>query len=251
MSRIKYIAGNWKMNKLSGEAVTLAKEIAEGAKDLGCRIMIAPPFTALSEVSKVVRGTNVLLGAQNMSNAVSGAYTGEVSPDMLIDLGVSVVILGHSERRTLYGETDAFINSKVKLALEKGLDVILCVGETLAEREAGKAAEIVSFQVENGLKDISVDFIEKITVAYEPVWAIGTGKTATADDAEAVHKVIREKLADMYSAEAAEKVLIQYGGSMKPENAAGLLAMPDIDGGLIGGAALKSESFLAILKCAE
>ncbi len=251
MSRIRYIAGNWKMNKLSGEAVTLAKEIAEGAKDLGCRIMIAPPFTALSEVSKVVRGTNVLLGAQNMSNAVSGAYTGEVSPDMLIDLGVSVVILGHSERRTLYGETDAFINSKVKLALEKGLDVILCVGETLAEREAGKAAEIVSFQVENGLKDISVDFIEKITVAYEPVWAIGTGKTATAEDAEAVHKVIREKLAEMYSSEAAEKVLIQYGGSMKPENAAGLLAMPDIDGGLIGGAALKSESFLAILKCAE
>lgn len=251
MSRIRYIAGNWKMNKLSGEAVTLAKEIAEGAKGLGCRIMIAPPFTALSEVSKVVRGTNVLLGAQNMSNAVSGAYTGEVSPDMLIDLGVSVVILGHSERRTLYGETDAFINSKVKLALEKGLDVILCVGETLAEREAGKAAEIVSFQVENGLKDISVDFIEKITVAYEPVWAIGTGKTATAEDAEAVHKVIREKLAEMYSSEAAEKVLIQYGGSMKPENAAGLLAMPDIDGGLIGGAALKSESFLAILKCAE
>lgn len=251
MSRIRYIAGNWKMNKLSGEAVTLAKEIAEGAKNLGCRIMIAPPFTALSEVSKVVRGTNVLLGAQNMSNAVSGAYTGEVSPDMLIDLGVSVVILGHSERRTLYGETDAFINSKVKLALEKGLDVILCVGETLAEREAGKAAEIVSFQVENGLKDISVDFIEKITVAYEPVWAIGTGKTATAEDAEAVHKVIREKLAEMYSSEAAEKVLIQYGGSMKPENAAGLLAMPDIDGGLIGGAALKSESFLAILKCAE
>lgn len=251
MARIKYIAGNWKMNKLSGEAVTLAKEIAESAKDLGCRIMIAPPFTALSEVSKAVKGTNILLGAQNMSNAVSGAYTGEVSPDMLIDLGVSVVILGHSERRTLYGETDAFINSKVKLALEKGLDVILCVGETLAEREAGKAAEIVSFQVENGLKDISAEFIGKITVAYEPVWAIGTGKTATADDAEAVHKVIREKLADMYSAADADKVLIQYGGSMKPENAAGLLAMPDIDGGLIGGAALKSESFLAILKSAE
>lgn len=251
MARIKYIAGNWKMNKLSGEAAILAKEIAEGAKDLKCRIMIAPPFTALSEVSKAVKGTNILLGAQNMSNAVSGAYTGEVSPDMLIDLGVSVVILGHSERRTLYGETDAFINSKVKLALEKGLDVILCVGETLAEREAGKAAEIVSFQVENGLKDISAEFIGKITVAYEPVWAIGTGKTATADDAEAVHKVIREKLADMYSAADADKVLIQYGGSMKPENAAGLLAMPDIDGGLIGGAALKSESFLAILKSAE
>ncbi len=249
MARIKYIAGNWKMNKLSGEAVVLAKEIVAGAKGLNCKIMIAPPFTALSEVGKVVKGTNVLLGAQNMSDKASGAFTGEIAPDMLKDLGVSVVILGHSERRGYYGETDSFINGKVKLAIEKGLDVILCVGETLAEREAGKASEVVTTQVAGGLKDVCESSLSHITIAYEPVWAIGTGKTATAADADAIHKVIREKLASSYSADAAENMVIQYGGSMKAENAAGLLAMPDIDGGLIGGAALKSDSFLAILKC--
>lgn len=251
MARIKYIAGNWKMNKTTAEAVALAKGIVEGAKDLKCKIAICPPFTVLSAVNTVVRGTNVLLGAQNMSDKVSGAFTGEVSPDMLKDVGVSVVILGHSERRSYYGETDSFINGKVKLALEKGLDVILCVGETLEEREAGKAESVVTSQVENGLKDISESLLSHIVIAYEPVWAIGTGKTATAADADAIHKVIREKLAVLYSADAAENMIIQYGGSMKPENAAGLLAMPDIDGGLIGGAALKSDSFVAILKCAE
>ncbi|MCQ2604232.1 MAG: triose-phosphate isomerase [Spirochaetia bacterium] len=251
MARIKYIAGNWKMNKLSGEAVALAQGIVKEAGNFDCKIMIAPPFTALCEVGKVVKGTNVLLGAQNMSNKVSGAYTGEVSPEMLKDLGVSVVILGHSERRGYYGETDEFINSKIKLALEQGLDVILCVGETLAQREAGKAADVVTSQVQNGLKDISECALEHITIAYEPVWAIGTGKTATAQDADAIHKVIREKLASLYSADAAEKMIIQYGGSMKPENAAGLLAMPNIDGGLIGGAALKADSFVALLKCTK
>jgi len=251
MARIIFIAGNWKMNKTTAEAVALAKEIVEKAKGLKCKIAICPVFTVLSEVNKVVQGTNVLLGAQNMSDKVSGAFTGEVSPDMLKDVGVSVVILGHSERRSYYGETDSFINGKVKLALEKGLDVILCVGETLEEREAGKAESVVTSQVENGLKDISESLLSHIVIAYEPVWAIGTGKTATAADADAIHKVIREKLAILYSADAAEKMIIQYGGSMKPENAAGLLAMPNIDGGLIGGAALKSDSFAAILKCAE
>ena len=251
MARIKYIAGNWKMNKTTAEAVALAKEIVDGAKSLKCKIAICPPFTVLSEVNKVVQGTNVLLGAQNMSDKESGAFTGEVSPDMLKDVGVSVVILGHSERRSYYGETDSFINAKVKLALEKGLDVILCVGETLAEREAGNAEIVVTSQVENGLKGIRGDLLSHIIIAYEPVWAIGTGKTATAADADAIHKVIREKLADIYSADEAENMIIQYGGSMKPENAAGLMAMPNIDGGLIGGAALKAESFLAILKCAE
>ena len=251
MARIKFIAGNWKMNKTTAEAVALAKEIVEKAKGLKCKIAICPVFTVLSEVNKVVQGTNVLLGAQNMSDKVSGAFTGEISPDMLKDVGVSVVILGHSERRSYYGETDSFINGKVKLALEKGLDVILCVGETLAEREAGKAETVVTSQVENGLKDISEGMLSHIVIAYEPVWAIGTGKTATAADADAIHKVIRGKLAEIYSADAAEKMIIQYGGSMKPENAAGLLAMPNIDGGLIGGAALKSDSFVAILKCAE
>jgi len=237
------------MNKLSGEAVELAEEIVAGAKGANCKVMIAPPFTALSEVGKVVKGTNVLLGAQNMSDKAFGAFTGEIAPDMLKELGVSVVILGHSERRGYYGETDSFINGKVKLAIDKGLDVILCVGETLVEREAGKAADVVTTQVAGGLKDVCECSLSRITIAYEPVWAIGTGKTATAADADAIHKVIREKLASLYSVDAAENMVIQYGGSMKAENASGLLAMPNIDGGLIGGAALKSESFLAILKC--
>ncbi|MDX9801140.1 MAG: triose-phosphate isomerase [Spirochaetia bacterium] len=245
--RKKYIAGNWKMNKLSTEAASLAAEIVKGAKNAKCRILIAPPFTALSEVSRVVKETNVILGAQNMSNQKSGAHTGEISIDMLKDLGVGAVILGHSERRIIYGETDAFINSKVKLALSEKMEVILCVGETLEEREAGKAAEVVSKQVVNGLKDISETGLSLITIAYEPVWAIGTGKTATDKDADDVHAIIRQTLKDKYSAGSAEKMIIQYGGSVKAENAAGLLSMENIDGALVGGASLKAEQFLAII----
>ena len=245
--RIKYIAGNWKMNKLTADAAELAKAVVEGSKGSEAKVMIAPPFTALAEVSKITKGTKVLLGAQNMSNALSGAHTGEISVDMLKDLGVDTVILGHSERRIIYGETDEFINSKIKLALSSGMEVVFCVGETLEERESGKANDVVCSQVEKGLKDISENDLKDITVAYEPVWAIGTGKTATADDADSIHKVIREKLADLYSGTAASKMIIQYGGSVKPENAASLLSMENIDGALVGGAALKSETFLPII----
>ena len=245
--RIKYIAGNWKMNKLTADAAELAKAVVEGSKDSDAKVMIAPPFTALAEVAKITKGSKVLLGAQNMSNAVSGAHTGEISVEMLKDLGVDTVILGHSERRIIYGETDEFINSKIKLALENGMEVVFCVGETLEERESGKADEIVCGQVEKGLKDISENDLKDITIAYEPVWAIGTGKTATADDADSIHKVIRDKLAAMYSAAAASKMIIQYGGSVKPDNASSLLSMENIDGALVGGAALKAESFLPII----
>ena len=245
--RKKYIAGNWKMNKLTEDAISLAKEIVEGVQKVNCKIMIAPPFTTLSEVKKIVKGTNVMLGAQNMSSEKSGAHTGEVSIDMLKDVGVSVVILGHSERRILYGETDTFINTKVLLAIKEKMDLILCVGETLKEREAGKAFEIVTNQVTNGLKGVTEKDLGFITIAYEPVWAIGTGKTATDKDADDVHKVIRETLKKLYSEELAQKMIIQYGGSVKPENAGTLLSMENIDGALVGGASLKAEQFLAII----
>lgn len=251
MSKKQYIAGNWKMNMLSKEAIALATEIVKGSADAKCKVMIAPPFTALSDVAKVVKGTNVILGAQNMSDKESGAHTGEISIDMLKDLGVSTVILGHSERRHVYGETDQFVNNKVKLALSKKMEVILCVGETLEEREAGKVAEIVSNQILNGLKDIPEGDLDLVVIAYEPVWAIGTGKTATDKDADDVHIIIRNTLAKMYSASVAEKMVIQYGGSVKPDNAAGLLNMENIDGALVGGAALKADSFLAIVKSAK
>ena len=247
-ARKKYIAGNWKMNKLTDEAVSLAKEIVEGAqKVLNCKIMIAPPFTVLSEVKKIVKGTNVILGAQNMSNEKSGAHTGEISIDMLKDVGVGAVILGHSERRIVYGETDSFINSKILLAIKEKMDVIFCVGETLKEREAGKAFEVVTNQIVNGLKGVTEKDLSYITIAYEPVWAIGTGKTATDKDADDVHKVIRETLEKLYSKELAQKMIIQYGGSVKPENAGSLMSMENIDGALVGGASLKAEQFLAII----
>ena len=246
-NRIKYIAGNWKMNKLSADAAELARSIVEGSKNSSAKIMIAPPFTSLSEVSKVVKGTNVILGAQNMSNALSGAHTGEISAEMLKDLGVEVVIIGHSERRSIYGETDAFINSKLKLALQSGIEVIFCVGETLDERESGRAEEIVCSQVEKGLLNITEAELVNVTIAYEPVWAIGTGKTATAEDADNIHKLIREKLAQIYSDKAASEIVIQYGGSVKPENATSLLSMENIDGALVGGASLKPELFLPII----
>ncbi len=245
--RKKYIAGNWKMNKLTADASFLAAEIVKGAKAAKCKVLIAPPFTALSDVSKIVKGTNVILGAQNMSNEKSGAHTGEISIEMLKDLGVGAVILGHSERRIIYGETDKFINSKIKLALAEKMEVIFCVGETLEEREAGKAADVVSKQVINGLKDVSEADLSLITIAYEPVWAIGTGKTATDRDADDVHAIIRQTLKKIYSAGSAEKMIIQYGGSVKAENASGLLSMENIDGALVGGASLKAEQFLAII----
>ncbi|HIW36792.1 MAG TPA: triose-phosphate isomerase [Candidatus Treponema faecavium] len=248
MSRQYYIAGNWKMNKVKGEAVELAKALVEQLKDGKNKYMIAPSFTNLDAVAQVVKGSNILLGAQNMSTEESGAHTGEVSVLMLKDLGVQTVILGHSERRHIYKEDDAMINKKVKLALAHGLEVVLCIGELLEEREAGKAEQVCEEQTRKGLAGVSAADMAKVIIAYEPVWAIGTGKTATPEDAQAIHQFTRGVLADMYGKDVAEQTIIQYGGSMKAENAAALLAQPDVDGGLIGGASLKAETFIPICK---
>ncbi len=246
--RTPYIAGNWKMNKLLAEAEALARAVAEGARGCTNRIMIAPPFTALERVAAAVAGSPVLLGAQNMGPEVSGAHTGEVSPAMLKDVGVRVVIIGHSERRHSYGEQDQLINVKVRLALEQGLEVILCVGETLEERERGITEKLVETQVRNGLAGVTEKSLAGVTIAYEPVWAIGTGKTATPQDAQTIHAVIRRVAAKLYSTTASQRLIIQYGGSVKPDNIRGLMAMEDIDGALVGGASLSADSFLAIAR---
>ena len=241
--RIKYIAGNWKMHKTVSEAGALAKTLVKDLASCSHKIMIAPPFTALGPVSEILKGSRILLGAQNMAGAEQAAHTGEISVLMLQDLGVKVVIIGHSERRIVYGEKDELINEKVKLALGHGMEIVLCVGETLEEREAGKADRIVTGQVEKGLSGILEKDLEKITLAYEPVWAIGTGRNATPEDADAIHAVIRKELGRLYSAKAAEAMLIQYGGSVKADNAKSLLTMPNIDGALVGGASLKADTF--------
>ncbi len=243
-----YIAANWKMNMIRSEACTLAEEIVKGIKDGKNKYMIAPSFTLLQDTAKILKGTNILLGAQNMSAEEKGAHTGEVSVLQLLDIGVQAVILGHSERRNIYGETDALINKKVRLALKHGLEVILCAGELLEEREAGKAEAVCEKQIINGLDGVLMEELKNITIAYEPVWAIGTGKNATPEDAEAIHAYIRKVLERMYGLEAAGGVVIQYGGSMKPENAESLLKKPNIGGGLIGGASLKADTFLPIAK---
>jgi len=245
--RISYMAGNWKMNNTRSESLELVKELL-GNGSFKNKILIAPPFTALDAVSKVVAGTDLILGAQNMAIAESGAHTGETSVLMLKDIGVQSVILGHSERRAIYGETDEIINTKIHLALKHNLEVIFCIGETLEERENGIAEKIVKDQVINGLKDISEAQLDFITIAYEPVWAIGTGKTASPDDADEIHSVIRKQVEELYSSDASEKVIIQYGGSVKPSNVKELMARPNIDGALVGGAALKAETFIPIME---
>lgn len=247
--RKNFIAGNWKMHKTTSEAVALATELVKELKGGPNKYMIAPSFTSLDAVSKVVKGTNILLGAQNMSTDEQGAHTGEVSILQLKDLGVQVVILGHSERRHTYKEDDAMINKKTKLALSHGLEVILCVGELLSEREEGKAEAVCESQTRKGLAGVTAEELKKVTIAYEPVWAIGTGKTATPEDADVIHAYIRSLIADMYGKASAEAMVIQYGGSMKADNAEALLAKPNIDGGLIGGAALKVDTFKPIALC--
>jgi triosephosphate isomerase len=243
-----YIAGNWKMHKTKNEAVALAKAVAASLKDAKNKYMIAPSFTNLDAVSQALKGTNVRLGAQNMAAEEQGAHTGEVSVLMLKDLGVQTVILGHSERRHNYNEDDEFINKKVKLALSHGLEVILCIGELLEEREAGKAGAVCEEQTRKGLAGVTAEQLKNVVIAYEPVWAIGTGKTATPKDAQEIHAFTRGVIAVMFGKAAAEGIVIQYGGSMKAENAEELLAQPDIDGGLIGGASLKAETFAPICK---
>ncbi|MDR1986525.1 MAG: triose-phosphate isomerase [Treponema sp.] len=241
-----YIAGNWKMHKTRAEAAALAQALVTQLKDGKHKYLVAPSFTALETVAAIVKGSPILLGAQNMAAEEQGAHTGEVSVLQLKDLGVHGVILGHSERRHIYKEDDGIINKKVKLALQHGLEVILCVGELLSEREAGKAEAVCETQTVQGLAGVAAADLSRVTIAYEPVWAIGTGKTATPEDADALHASIRQVVARLYGADAAQQILIQYGGSVKPDNAAQLMAKEHIDGALVGGAALKADTFVPI-----
>jgi triosephosphate isomerase len=244
--RSYYIAGNWKMHKTIAESVALAKELKEKLSGCGERILVAPAFTALSAVAEVLKGSAIILGAQNMGPEEQGAHTGEVSVLMLVDIGVKAVILGHSERRHTYMEGDGLINKKLLLALKHGIEPILCVGETLEEREAGRLEVVIGAQLREGLQGVDASAIKSVTIAYEPVWAIGTGKTASPEDADAVHAFIRKVLAGLYGEAAAKAMCIQYGGSVKADNAAALMAKPNIDGALVGGASLKVESFAPI-----
>ncbi|MSU47295.1 MAG: triose-phosphate isomerase [Lacunisphaera sp.] len=252
MIRRKIIAGNWKMNKPAADGGALAKDIVEEiGRETSVDIVLCPPFTALQGVGHALEGQAIKLGAQNMHPEKNGAYTGEVSAEMLRTLYVTHVILGHSERRTYFAETDAFINKKVLAALTHQLKPILCVGETLAEREAGSTLAVVQRHVEAGLAGVTKEQITNVIIAYEPVWAIGTGKVATTAQAQEAHAYIRALLTKLYGAPLAQKVRILYGGSMKPANAAELLAEKDIDGGLIGGASLEAKSFIELVKAAD
>ena len=248
--RTKIVVGNWKMNKTIEEGVELSTAILEqiGNGPAACEVGVAPPFTALDGVKRAIGRSSVRLVAQNCHYEDDGAYTGEVSVRMLAALGCASVILGHSERRQLFGETSAVVNLKVKKTLGAGLQAIMCVGETLDERERGVTEEVVTGQVREGLD--GVGDLENVVIAYEPVWAIGTGKTATPEQAQEVHASIRRTVQDIYGETAAGRLRIQYGGSVKPSNAAELFSMPDIDGGLIGGASLKAEDFTAIVRAA-
>ncbi len=247
------IGGNWKMNLGSPqEAQEFVEKLIPMVKDLNnVDIVIAPPFTVLYEVSKIIKGTNINLSGQNMYFEDKGAFTGDISPIFLKDVGCNYVILGHSERRNIFGETYELINKKLKKALFIGLNPIVCIGEHLEEREQGKTEEIIDYQLKNTFKDLSKGEIIKTIIAYEPVWAIGTGKTATAEQAEEVHKFIRGYINKTYDSDTAEKVRIQYGGSIKPNNARNLFNQPNIDGGLVGGASLNIDSFYEILKAAN
>jgi triosephosphate isomerase len=252
MFRKKVIAGNWKMNKTAAEAAALAKDIIdEIGRETSVDVVLCPPFTVLAAVAHVLEGQAVKLGGQNMHPEKNGAFTGEISAEMLRTLYVTHVILGHSERRTYFAETDTFINKKVLAALANQLKPILCVGETLAEREAGSTLAVVQKHIEGGLAGVKPEQITTVIIAYEPVWAIGTGKVATTEQAQEVHAYIRDLLTKLYGAALAQKVRILYGGSMKPANAPELLAQKDIDGGLIGGASLEARSFIDLVKAAD
>lgn len=249
--RKKLIAGNWKMNKTSADGVALVRDIvADVGKQSDVDVVVCPPFTALESAAKELEGSNVKIGAQNMHFEDSGAFTGEISAPMLRAIFATHVILGHSERRTYFGETDELVNKKVLAALKNQLRPIFCVGETLAEREAGSTLKVVQRQVERGLEGVGGEQAQSIVVAYEPVWAIGTGKVATTDQAQEVHAFIRGLLVKLFGELVAQKVRILYGGSMKPSNAPELLTQKDIDGGLIGGASLEARSFVELVTAA-
>lgn len=243
------IAGNWKLNNTSKEALDLVSALKAGLKDVdSVDIVVCPVFTALSAVAQAVKGSNIALGAQNIYWEDSGAFTGEVSGPLLKAEGAVYVIIGHSERRQFFHETDESVNKRIKAALKSGLTPIVCIGETLQEREAEKTFEVIKRQIEGALKGYGSGDVQKMVVAYEPVWAIGTGRTATPQQAQEVHKFIREQLERLYDKNTAQAVRIQYGGSVKPDNIGELIAQPDIDGALVGGASLKADAFTDIVR---
>ena len=251
MARTKYVAGNWKMNMDKAGAVALAKGLVENLKGLTAKYMIAPPFVYLDAVYQEIKDSNIILGAQDMAATENGAHTGAVSAVMLKDIGVKTVILGHSERRYEFYENDTLINKKVHEALKNDLDVVLCIGELSSHRIVGVTERICEIQIRSGLEGVTEEQLAKISIAYEPVWAIGTGKTATPEEAQEVHASVRSVIARLYSPKAADAITILYGGSMNAGNAEALLAQPDIDGGLIGGASLKADTFTPICQFAS
>jgi triosephosphate isomerase len=250
--RIKVIAGNWKMNNDPNETRDLISKLLAGLKNLNstCEVVICPPYTSLSEASSMIKDSKIRLGAQNIHEEENGAFTGEVSAKMLLGAGCEYVIIGHSERRTIYKESNELINKKIRRALKNNLKPIFCVGELLEEREKNITEQVIKSQVLKGLQDFSVHDLKDLIIAYEPVWAIGTGKTATPQQAEEVHLFIRKLLADNFSSEFAENLSILYGGSVKPDNSKELLSQKNIDGALVGGACLNADSFINIIKSA-
>jgi triosephosphate isomerase len=249
--RIKAVAGNWKMNNDLNSSINLISEIKKNLGAKNVNVIICPPFTSLETAATLVKDSPIKLGAQNMYFEESGAFTGEISPSMLKSVGCEFVILGHSERRTIFGETNQVINKKIKTAVKQELKPIFCIGETLEEREKEITFKVIEAQVKEGLEGLSEADLSNLIIAYEPVWAIGTGRNATPAQAQEVHKFIRELIAKLYSAAFAEKLIIQYGGSVKPDNSKELMSQPDIDGALVGGACLKADSFLTIIESAQ
>ena len=241
------IAGNWKMNMTPSEAKKLVSELIPLVQDAGCEVVVCPPYVDIALVAELVQGTNIKVGAQNIHWAEKGAFTGEISAAMLQEAGAQYAIVGHSERRQYFGETDETVNSRAKAAIAAGIIPIVCVGESLEQRERGETASVVSSQVKAGLAGIPGAEVENLVIAYEPIWAIGTGRTATDDQANETIGLIRSTVASLYGQESAQKVRIQYGGSMNPQNAKGLMAQPEIDGGLIGGASLKAQDFAQVV----
>ncbi len=252
MERLPFIAGNWKMNKTVGEALELVKALKISLMGIyGVEVAVAPPFTALYPVAQELKNSSIELAAQNLFWEEKGAFTGEVSPLMLKEIGCQYVIIGHSERRQYFGETDEMVNRKIRSAIRSDLKVIFCIGESLEEREEGKTFSVVERQLVEGLKGIDEERMGQIVIAYEPVWAIGTGRTASPEQAGEVHRFIREKIEGLFSKRTSERVRIQYGGSVTPENIKALMAEPGIDGALVGGASLQAESFTRIVRFKE
>jgi len=250
--RTKVVAGNWKMNNDLNGSINLIFEIKKGLSDknLNVKVIVCPPFTSLETANTLLSGSKIGLGAQNMYFEESGAFTGEISPLMLKNVGCEYVILGHSERRTIFGETNQMINKKIKTAVKHGIKPIFCIGETLEQRENGTTFKVVEIQIREGLEGLNETDLSNLIIAYEPVWAIGTGKNATPQQAQEVHKYIRELISKLYSPVFANQLIIQYGGSVKADNSKDLMSQPDIDGALVGGACLKADSFIKIIESA-